>query len=566
MAAGPIVISILANAAQANATLNQTTTLAGKIGGGFQKMRLPAVAALGAVAAGAKAAIDSASDLSESVSKTGQIFGPQAAEIEKFAAGAAKSLGQSKTAALEAASTFGIIGQSAGLSGSEAAKFSKQFVGLSSDLASFNNTSPEEAVTAIGAAMRGESEPIRKYGVMLDDATLRARAMKLGLIDNVKQALTPQQKALAASREILAQTTKAQGDFGRTAQGAANQQRIQAAAAENLRAKLGSALLPAYIKLQQAGLAALAWMSKHTTAVKAIAVGVAVLAAAILIVNVAMAASSAVTAIFTGVLAVARGAIMAARIAMFLFNIALYANPVVFIVAGIIALVAVLVLFFTKTKIGQKIITTAWNAIKTATKALGAAFLAVVTAIGGYLTRFVTAVVNAVVRVVTKIREIPAKVRAAVSKFGSVLLDAGKNLIQGLIDGIQAMVGKVGSTLKDLTDYIAAHKGPPSKDKILLRDAGSLIIDGLITGMERRRTALRRQLSDVTRTIETGITPNLGAILTADNLDAAALGNVNANVTYNITVRLDSRMTEAEMGRGYDRAIRAAKRQGLVPA
>lgn len=566
MAAGPIVISILANAAQANATLTQTTTLAGKIGGGFQKMRLPAVAALGAIAAGAKSTISAASDLSESVSKTGQIFGPQAAEIEKFAAGAAKSLGQSKTAALEAASTFGIIGQSAGLSGSEAAKFSKQFVGLSSDLASFNNTSPEEAVTAIGAAMRGEAEPIRKYGVMLDDATLRARALKLGLIDNVKQALTPQQKALAASREILAQTTKAQGDFGRTAQGAANQQRIQAAAAENLRAKLGSALLPAYIKLQQAGLAALAWMSKHTTAVKAIAVGVAVLAAAILIVNVAMAASSAVTAIFTTVLAVARGAIMAARIAMFLFNIALYANPVVFIVAGIIALVAILVLFFTKTKIGQKIITTAWNGIKTATKALGAAFLAVVTAIGGYLTRFVTAVVNAVLRVVTKIREIPAKVRAAVSKFGSVLLDAGKNLIQGLIDGIQAMVGKVGSTLKDLTDYIAAHKGPPSKDKILLRDAGSLIIDGLITGMERRRTALRRQLSDVTRTIETGIAPNLGAILTADNLDAAALGNVNANVTYNITVRLDSRMTEAEMGRGYDRAIRAAKRQGLVPA
>lgn len=299
--AAPIVISILANASQANRELNRTATTAQKVGKGFQKMAVPAVAALGAIAVGAKQTIDAASDLSETIAKTGEIFGPQAAEIEKFASRADKALGQSTRSALDAASTFGIIGQSAGLSNTETAAFSKQFVTLSSDLASFNNTSPEEAITAIGAAMRGEAEPIRKYGVLLDDATLRNRALKLGLIDSVKQALTPQQKALAASKEILAQTSKAQGDFARTSDGAANKSRILAAQQENLKAKIGTGLLPVYVKLQTRLIQVIDYLGKHDKEAKIGAGVIAALAAAVVAVNVAMKISSAVTAINTAV-------------------------------------------------------------------------------------------------------------------------------------------------------------------------------------------------------------------------------------------------------------------------
>ena len=261
--AGPIRIAILADGSRARRELEGVSRSASKVGSGFAKLRLPAIAALGGLALGARAAVRDASDLAEVVSKVGQIFGPQARDIEAFAAAAEQSLGQSKTAALDAASTFGLIGQKAGLSGTETAKFAKRFTGLASDLASFNNTTPEEAVEAIGAAMRGESEPIRKYGVLLDDATLRARALKLGLIDNVKKGLTPQQKALAASQEILAQTGKAQGDFARTSGGAANQARILAAQQKNLSAELGARLLPVWIKLQTALIAGLRFIGPH---------------------------------------------------------------------------------------------------------------------------------------------------------------------------------------------------------------------------------------------------------------------------------------------------------------
>lgn len=222
-----------------------------KLGSGFGKAFGAAAGVLAAAGIGSllKDSIASASDLGEELSKSGVIFGKQAGEIEKFAEGAATALGQSEIAALNATSTFGQIAQKAGLGGQATAEFAQTFTKLASDMASFSNTTPEEAIEAIGSAMRGEAEPIRKYGVLLDDATLRNTALKLGIIDSIKQALTPQQKALAASQAILEQTGKATGDFERTSGGLANQQRILTAQFENFKTKLGSAFLPMALKV-----------------------------------------------------------------------------------------------------------------------------------------------------------------------------------------------------------------------------------------------------------------------------------------------------------------------------
>lgn len=195
-----------------------------------------------------KKAIDAASDLQEVTSKTDVIFGEAADSVKLFAFAAATALGQSQTEALNAATTFGTFGKAAGLQGKALGTFSTDLTGLASDLASFSNTTPEQAIQAIGAALRGESEPIRQYGVLLDDATLKARAAALGIYEG-NGALTAQQKILAAQAEIFAQTTDAQGDFARTSEGVANQQRILAAQFENVKARLGTQLLPVFAKV-----------------------------------------------------------------------------------------------------------------------------------------------------------------------------------------------------------------------------------------------------------------------------------------------------------------------------
>ena len=225
----------------------QTKSFGDKIGD-FAKKAGIALAAVGA-AAGAmaikigKEAVQAASDLAETTSKVNVIFGDTAKNIEEFGAQAAASLGQTRTQAMNAAATFGIFGKSAGLAGDELTQFSTEFVQLASDLASFNNTSVDQAITALGAALRGESEPIRAYGVLLNDATLKAKALEMGIYSGTG-TLSAQQKVLAAHRVILEQTRDAQGDFARTADGMANSQRILTARLEEAKIVLGTALLP----------------------------------------------------------------------------------------------------------------------------------------------------------------------------------------------------------------------------------------------------------------------------------------------------------------------------------
>ena len=225
----------------------QTQTFGDKLGD-FAKKAGVALAAVGA-AAGAmaikigKEAVQAASDLAETTSKVNVIFGDTARNIEEFGAKAAASLGQTRTQAMNAAATFGIFGKSAGLAGEDLTRFSTEFVQLASDLASFNNTSVDQAITALGAALRGESEPIRAYGVLLNDATLKAKALEMGIYSGTG-TLSAQQKVLAAHRVILDQTRDAQGDFARTADGMANSQRILTARLEEAKIVLGTALLP----------------------------------------------------------------------------------------------------------------------------------------------------------------------------------------------------------------------------------------------------------------------------------------------------------------------------------
>jgi hypothetical protein len=82
--------------------------------------------------------------------------------------------------------------------------------------------------------LRGEAEPIRKFGVLLNDSTLKAKAMEMGLYDGTG-ALDLQAKSLAAYQVILDQTKDAQGDFARTSDGLAGQQKILTAQLENLK-------------------------------------------------------------------------------------------------------------------------------------------------------------------------------------------------------------------------------------------------------------------------------------------------------------------------------------------
>ena len=208
-------------------------------------------AAAGLVKVGT-AAVAAASDLQETASKVEQLFGAaSAAKIQAWGDTAATAMGMSKQAAMDAASDMAIFGKVAGKTGEDLVDFSKANVELASDLGSFFNTDTTSAANAISSALRGESEPMRKYGVIINDVALKQAYMR-ETGEEVKGTLTGQQKAIAANKLIWEQTADAQGDYTRTSDGLANSQKSLGATLEDVSAKIGTALLPAITQIVNA--------------------------------------------------------------------------------------------------------------------------------------------------------------------------------------------------------------------------------------------------------------------------------------------------------------------------
>jgi hypothetical protein len=187
--------------------------------------------------------VTAASDLSESMSKARQVFGSSADAVLKFGDTSATALGQSKQQAIEAAATFGNLFVALKLGQKPAADMSTRMVTLAGDLASFNNVDPAKVLEDLRSGLLGESEPLRKYGVALNEATVQQRAMAETGKTNAKQ-LTEGEKIVARYHLILANTTTAQGDFARTSTGLANQQRILKASFSDFSAQVGAEFMP----------------------------------------------------------------------------------------------------------------------------------------------------------------------------------------------------------------------------------------------------------------------------------------------------------------------------------
>lgn len=194
------------------------------------------------VAAGA-VAVKFASDLQESQSKVNVVFGQSAQQVSEFGESAAESLGMSQAAALEASGTYGNLFRAMGMTEQQSAGMSTSLVQLAADLGSFNNVPVDQVFDALRSGLSGETEPLKRFGVNINAARIQTEALSLGLAEQ-GQELSSAAKAQAIYSIIMKDTTLAQGDFARTADGAANSMKTARAQLEDAAAEIGTALLP----------------------------------------------------------------------------------------------------------------------------------------------------------------------------------------------------------------------------------------------------------------------------------------------------------------------------------
>lgn len=231
-------------------SLSQLGRGAGATGLSFLGLRGATLAASGAFLAGAASvviaakSIGAASDQTEQLNKSVEVFAGSAPAIEAWAKTTATSLGISETAALGAASTFGELFRTLGIGPRQAAGLSESLVKLAADLASFNNVSTERALTAIQSGLVGQARPLRALGVFLTAARVQEEALaETG--KKLATELTQQDKILARTNLTFKDAAIQQGDFERTSGRLANQSRILTAQVTDLAAVIGHTLLPA---------------------------------------------------------------------------------------------------------------------------------------------------------------------------------------------------------------------------------------------------------------------------------------------------------------------------------
>lgn len=245
MASSSILVKILGDSKGLQGALNESSSaVGGFVKGAAKTLALGAGALTVAGIAIGKSSVGAASDLNETISKTKAIFDDSADSILAWSDSTAQALGISQAAALDFSSGFGgALKEIGGLSEATAASTAQNLVGLTADLGSFFNAANEDVAAALGSALTGEFEPLKKYNIIINDALLKQKALELGIYDGTG-ALDAQAKQAATLALIYDQTGDAQGDFAKTSDGLANTSKILSARFEDLKTELGEKLLP----------------------------------------------------------------------------------------------------------------------------------------------------------------------------------------------------------------------------------------------------------------------------------------------------------------------------------
>lgn len=500
--AGPIRISILANASQAKAELNSTLTTTEKIGAGFRKMALPAAAALAGIgkasldAAKAAAEDDAAqSKLANTLKNTAGATDTQVASTEKWIAAQGKALGVSDDELRPALGKLATVTGSVGKA--------QKLASLAMDVSAGSGKSLSSVTDALMKAQNGSLGGLSRLGVATKNA------------DGSTKSLAQVTKDLADTYKNSASTA------AETAAG--KQKRLQVALGE-LQEEIGAKLLPVLQKMAEIGLQAVQWIGDNTGKVTALVGIIAGLSAAVLIVNAAMSAASAVMAIYHATTTILSTATKAFAAAQWLVNAALTANPIGLVVVAIAALVAGLVLAYKNSDTFREAVDKAFQFLKDKIPPILEVIKNAVVKTFNFLKDFVndpvgtmkdaivkgwTAIkdktselwdkVKEVVRdkvddAVEKAKDLKTKVVAFFASAPSWLLNEGRQLVQGLIGGIGEKFEALREKMENAKDAIG-NKFVNAVTFLLAE--GRQIVSGLIGGIGEKFSDLAEKAGDI---------------------------------------------------------------------
>lgn len=335
--------------------------------------------------------IESASNLTEVQNVVDVTFGNSAQVINDWSKTTLESFGLSELSAKKFASTIGAMMKSSGIATGELDKMSMKIAELAGDMASFYNLKAEDAFYKIRAGISGETEPLKDLGINMSVANLEAYALSQG-ISKPYEKMSQGEQTMLRYNYLLQAATDAQGDFARTSDSFANQQKLLKENLDNVAGEIGNALLPMLTKVYsfmntvvkwvgsslmptisriggwiKAKLAppfewicdvvtntiapaissAFGWIADHAGVIVPVIGGVAMALGALAIAanwaSICAGALAVKTAITGAVMTVWNGIVGMATMLQYGWNAAMMANPIGLVIAGILLLIGVVI-------------------------------------------------------------------------------------------------------------------------------------------------------------------------------------------------------------------------------
>ncbi|WP_455952507.1 phage tail protein [Arcanobacterium haemolyticum] len=554
-----IKISVLANTRQFKKELHNLGDATGfnKLRAGLGKVgaALKQVTALGAAATAAiaTAGIKAASDLEQSTGTIDDIFKRHAGVVHRFAKNAAKDVGLSANSYNELAAIISTQLKNGGTAMDDLAGKSNELISLGADLSAGFGGSTVDAVNAISSALKGERDPIERYGVSLKQTTIDAKAAALGFT-KVGNSFSNEAQQAATLSLIMEQTADFHGKFARENDTLAHKVQVLKAQFTNISATIGSYLIPAVTavvgwisdNLQPAFERLSAWTQENLTpaieqvkakfvewwpTLKQIATNLAgkmwqalqsvgnfitdtVIPAvsslvtwsrehSTLLVGIAGFISGVVAAykVYEITMATVKVVTTGVTLAQSALNVVMKANPIGVVILAITGLVAAFTALWNYSDSFRAFWQGVWKSITDAVQSVVSWFSRIPGTISGYMSRMASGVSAKIGDVVSFFSSMPSRILGALGNLGNLLWDAGKSVIRGFVNGLKSAFGWVKDSLSSLTSWLPDWKGPAKRDAVILKKSGQLVIGGFVQGLESQYGNVRRSLTGFTNAL-----------------------------------------------------------------
>lgn len=217
-------------------------------------------------------------------------------------------------------------------------------------------------------------------------------------------------------------------------------------------------------------------------------------------------------------------------------------GPIGLIIAAVVIMVALIIANWETVK---KYLAIFWGWLTSTASAAWSSLQSGIAAVGQYFINAVNTIKSVWGTIVgffgSIMSSITSGIRGAVSGFGSMLFDAGKNLVQGLINGVRSMVGSAISAARDMgaraADAVKSALGIHSPS-LVFHEIGVNMGQGMVNGIESMKSLAQgaaTNLAGVTASASVNQSRSTVAALAPANVYNSSRTSGDINITVNAT-------------------------------